>query len=1842
MEYFLRQIHHGIKDPLNVDLKQSQIVVGRSTNPELKKYIQVSRQHARFKKVNGVWFVEDMKSLNGVFVNGNRIGENAVRLEIGDHIGLGIPAVGAESDGYVCSLSVRPVQREIIVVDLCDEPRVIKTEPPDDMPSSSRNDSFGNSANQHHSTSSNSAEANISAVDPHLSYNHENTLTRNNDGINSELTSHKPTSNTLNHQHSINTIVNQFSSEKSAASSESSSSLNSVAAMTKNGNHLNSSHSTNKLTVVDRSSVGIKNLPVNTTKAHFSSQECFSDSNQRSNRALTEKDNSKNVKQDSLLHESSAQRLSVQSSDISTDNIKSITNKNLLKIQDDEHSSNKTVLSLSEKKAVKDCHVCLVRCDSEHFNLPSDVRRPMINGDISAKKQSLTKINIKQRKKRIISPASSSSSDDEGKQNLSKPPEKIKKVSEFASSSISPLSTSNAFNIASVSSDQNKSIINKDKEENVYSSSLKNGNPSVSDLPLLENKIKKEVTEPPELFSESPFGTAMEHVDNNGQNKVLNENIAKNTAKKEIDKVVGILNNMGYSQADEDGVIVLSDDDEEYMDFSSSQVVLKQEPSDDEMDINGDEDMYDRITDNEGISDETLSESVENIKRFVESTRAGKDENPSNRLQASENVGIETFFPMSQLLNEDDSELPNDTFKPAKVTSSEVMESSISTCSKEKIISESDRSSDSDSSVSNHSLVITPSFAKNRKESKKQEKSREVIQKQVEEVKNKGSKSVGRALLIEPQKLNRRPTRLCGRGEWFEDKTSEHAPVPESDKSIKTKEPKRLTRSKEAPKTKTSSRKKQETSRQSLINKLQTPNKHVANVVVSHSARKKQPRPSTKSEKPALKAQPQKEPSTAKKKNPPISRRPNEYASRSAFLVSDMQPVTAKRKPENQNKQVDRKESVKYAASSKSILPAPNNPNIAPNNEGHSLPNSIKPAVMKRTLNVGFGSSHQSKTVPAVIVPPLTTTSLPSTSKTSSETNIAPYGYSAVRDPRIQRRLNSSDNTSTMNQNYGARNQINNVNNVTNTRNMNYNCNNFPQRSTNSFNMSRHLVGISTNLLQPSVSQNTSSFAVTTGNYHSLTNMHNQRHTRQTFNQNHTGISFEMMVKKIIELNVKWLEEQKKYDVPPPQVFTGASNLPLFFNSLDHYISAFFPMLILETWDNMYQESKIIFESENKKAKKFYFIVLSTESKFDMTIYHCEALVNETAFGPSEGNILMMDVKDKSNRISTFFSYVIRHRIEDIKSDTLIAEWKKVGDMWLENAKLWRFSVYLKNRQISPAFQKLMKGNGICSIKNRLRLADALQNFASSPLSQLIIQPNENDFYLKYPDVSPGRDYNYSQMMAIEGIGSEMLKQDPKPKIILLQGPPGTGKTHTIIGLLEKLTLNSKFRTLVVAPSNAAIDEIGSRLLYLSRSNSRNEARIRFVRVGLPDQINTKLKSYTLDEKATKLFKDYNEKTRKTIKEENEKLRKQIGELKKQKQDYSIERKIKIYQDELKKGEEKLASKSVDHRLLWSFKRQVLRESNVILSTLGSCAQTILNSCFGPVARDNISCCIMDEASQCTETEALLPLMFGISKLIMVGDHQQLPATVSSKTAAAYGYERSMFERFHLYFSKHCNFNPIYMLNTQFRMHSEICKFPSQHFYDNLLSTDPHNDIRDENFALHPYIVYDIVDSQESDSSNSKTNCTEAHAIVDICSQILNMDSHSSIGIITPYQAQRTLYSKALGHNSMYRHLEVNTVDGFQGREKDIIIVSCVRANGGTGGIGFLSCPKRLNVAITRACKCLIICVHSKTLVQNEDWRKLIDDARNRHLCIPVNSYRDMQLIFKATMVRQPKSKRRH
>ncbi|CAK9154009.1 unnamed protein product [Ilex paraguariensis] len=317
----------------------------------------------------------------------------------------------------------------------------------------------------------------------------------------------------------------------------------------------------------------------------------------------------------------------------------------------------------------------------------------------------------------------------------------------------------------------------------------------------------------------------------------------------------------------------------------------------------------------------------------------------------------------------------------------------------------------------------------------------------------------------------------------------------------------------------------------------------------------------------------------------------------------------------------------------------------------------------------------------------------------------------------------------------------------------------------------------------------------------------------------------------------------------------------------------------------------------------------------------------------------------------------------------------------------------------------------------------------------------------------------------------------------------------------------------------------------------------------------------------------------------------------------------------------------------------------------GVCSQSISNHKFGNASEDTLfDAVVIDEAAQALEPATLIPLQLLKSKgtkCIMVGDPKQLPATVLSNVASKYLYQCSMFER--LQRAGH----PVIMLMKQYRMHPEICRFPSLHFYDSkLLNGDLMSSKAapfHETEGLGPYVFFDVIDGQELRGKNSGAlslyNECEADAAVEVL-QFFRKRYPSEfvggrIGIITPYRCQlsllRSRFSSAFG-SSVTAEMEFNTVDGFQGREVDILVLSTVRAaepcSSGPrmnySNIGFVADARRMNVALTRAKVSLWILGNARTLQTNENWAALVGDAKERKLLIPVTKPYDV--IFKSAL----------
>ncbi|CAA0805655.1 P-loop containing nucleoside triphosphate hydrolases superfamily protein [Striga hermonthica] len=273
---------------------------------------------------------------------------------------------------------------------------------------------------------------------------------------------------------------------------------------------------------------------------------------------------------------------------------------------------------------------------------------------------------------------------------------------------------------------------------------------------------------------------------------------------------------------------------------------------------------------------------------------------------------------------------------------------------------------------------------------------------------------------------------------------------------------------------------------------------------------------------------------------------------------------------------------------------------------------------------------------------------------------------------------------------------------------------------------------------------------------------------------------------------------------------------------------------------------------------------------------------------------------------------------------------------------------------------------------------------------------------------------------------------------------------------------------------------------------------------------------------------------------------------------------------------------------------------------------------------------VIDEAAQASEVAVLPPLSLGAARCVLVGDPQQLPATVISKAAGTLLYSRSLFERFQ---QAGC---PTMLLCVQYRMHPHIRDFPSRYFYQGRL-TDSESvvNLPDELYykdpLLRPYVFYDITYGRESHRGGSVSfqNTQEAQFCVRLFEHLQrtvksNGVGKVSVGIITPYKLQLKCLQrefKDVLNSDQGKDIYINTVDAFQGQERDVIIMSCVRAS--NHGVGFVADIRRMNVALTRARRALWVMGNANALVQSEDWAALIADAKAR------NCYLDMDSVPK-------------
>uniref|UniRef100_A0A7I4BQ27 Uncharacterized protein n=1 Tax=Physcomitrium patens TaxID=3218 RepID=A0A7I4BQ27_PHYPA len=293
-------------------------------------------------------------------------------------------------------------------------------------------------------------------------------------------------------------------------------------------------------------------------------------------------------------------------------------------------------------------------------------------------------------------------------------------------------------------------------------------------------------------------------------------------------------------------------------------------------------------------------------------------------------------------------------------------------------------------------------------------------------------------------------------------------------------------------------------------------------------------------------------------------------------------------------------------------------------------------------------------------------------------------------------------------------------------------------------------------------------------------------------------------------------------------------------------------------------------------------------------------------------------------------------------------------------------------------------------------------------------------------------------------------------------------------------------------------------------------------------------------------------------------------------------------------------------------------EAEIVFTTVSSSGRKIFSQ-----LSHGFDMVVIDEAAQASEVAVLPPLSLRAARCVLVGDPQQLPATVISRAADTMKYSRSLFERFQ---QAGC---PAILLSVQYRMHPQIRDFPSRYFYQGrLVDSESVKALSEEVYhkdpLLQPYLFFDISLGRESHAGSvSYQNKMEAQVAVHLYQHLQKTladeagggpPANVSVGIITPYKQQLQCLEKEfvalIGSNAASNGVYINTVDAFQGQERDVIMMSCVRAS--SYGVGFVADIRRMNVALTRARRSLWVIGNASALAQSEDWAALLADAKDR------------------------------
>jgi len=763
------------------------------------------------------------------------------------------------------------------------------------------------------------------------------------------------------------------------------------------------------------------------------------------------------------------------------------------------------------------------------------------------------------------------------------------------------------------------------------------------------------------------------------------------------------------------------------------------------------------------------------------------------------------------------------------------------------------------------------------------------------------------------------------------------------------------------------------------------------------------------------------------------------------------------------------------------------------------------------------------------------------------------------------------------------------------------------------------------------------------------------------------AISTDDVLEQMVCWSHHWLKEQnnpKLSDAPPVNGPYNVQHLPGTFKDYEEYRRLFMPLFLHELWSSITRE----IEEKEARGGEMSLPVMIQERKLEKKFqtFHCCCVLTESENRGEPGQNGMfvsialssyVDSNRRSREIRPVFGYIEEAQKTVIDHYKFSERDQDHRDLLLKNKKnknvrYWvRYVIRTKvdKKQKLLCLERPIIVKFLARVKPELRKVQAMMDLPKSQLFTSIVNPNVKTLVVRcttdslHPnikDLTQFKKLNEMQRRIIVGVSRSCL--EPDQKICLIQGPPGTGKSSTIVGIILQI-ISARLsgcqgddrkqvpRILVCAPSNAAVDELALKLIDL-RESLPDSKQFNLVRMGLTKHAKTQSISYDSLVKRMVTTDTRQIKSASSLEQDERSKQAQANKIYAEKEaaeklgNTDLALKLEREYKEVMKEKGKIKSslnRPLDRRQAQDIEKnathRLMMDVDVILSTLSSSTNLTMENFFvkrstmrqGSEKFRDISVCIIDEASQCVEPEALMPLKLKFNKLVMVGDHEQLPATVISKKAKYFGYHKSLFGRLYHLFSTGLTADeekkkkdPILRLNTQYRMHDEICHWPNRYFYGGLLTTGGQK----RGSVLAPYTVFNY-NSPMNTEKGAESNDGECKLTVEVAQAVRHLAKHLSIGVITFYAKQKTNIIQEI-QSRRISDIDVNTVDGYQGSERDVIIISCVRSGGGS--IGFLSAKERLNVALTRAKSALVLIGDLNTLQCDPMWKELVENARER------------------------------